>query len=346
MLGEHLDGRPTRSTTGARMNTPGNGPPGRPSTVERRLERVALACRRRCGGPCTSITPSGGWSGRPSSTSRASTISPAHVPKTGSPSRSALARAASRSPDVSSSLLIVVDSPPGSTSASSRAQVGTGCGPRRSSTPSASSTSRCSRNAPWSARTPAFMPWGHRVESPLRRSPSGSPAAVGELDVERARSPRRASPRRDRATPWRRSRRRRSAWSPRRSALAITAGFSLLKIPLPTNTACAPSCITSDASAGVAMPPAQNSGTGSSPRSATSWTSSTGARSSLAHAVELGVVGDGELADVAEDRPEVAARPRRCCRCRPRPWSGSCTRPRRCAAAPRRGWSRRTRTAR
>ena len=65
-------------------------------------------------------------------------------------------------------------------------------------------------------------------------------------------------------------------------ALAMVGGSALLKMPLPTNTACAPSCITSAASAGVAMPPAQNSGTGSSPRSATSCTSSTGARSSLA----------------------------------------------------------------
>ena len=36
-------------------------------------------------------------------------------------------------------------------------------------------------------------------------------------------------------------------------------------MPEPTNTASAPSCMTSDASAGVAMPPAQNSGTGSLP---------------------------------------------------------------------------------
>ena len=36
-----------------------------------------------------------------------------------------------------------------------------------------------------------------------------------------------------------------------------------LKMPEPTNTPSAPSCITSEASAGVAMPPAQNSGTGS-----------------------------------------------------------------------------------
>ena len=38
-----------------------------------------------------------------------------------------------------------------------------------------------------------------------------------------------------------------------------------MKIPEPTNTASAPSCMTRAASAGVAIPPAQNSGTGSLP---------------------------------------------------------------------------------
>ena len=108
------------------------------------------------------------------------------------------------------------------------------------------------------------------------------PAAVGELDVEGVDLLAAHRLARARATPWRR-------WSASAKcvvastiALAIVGGSPLLKMPLPTNTACAPSCITSAASAGVAMPPAQNSGTGSSPRSATSCTSSTGARSSLA----------------------------------------------------------------
>ena len=39
-------------------------------------------------------------------------------------------------------------------------------------------------------------------------------------------------------------------------AFARTAGFSDLKIPEPTNTPSAPSCIIRDASAGVAIPPA------------------------------------------------------------------------------------------
>src|SRR5829696_2919788 len=60
-------------------------------------------------------------------------------------------------------------------------------------------------------------------------------------------------------------------------ARARRAGSSLLKMPEPTKLPSAPSCIISAASAGVAMPPAQKRGTGSQPRSATSWTTSSGA---------------------------------------------------------------------
>ena len=52
-------------------------------------------------------------------------------------------------------------------------------------------------------------------------------------------------------------------------ALARRSGSALLKIPEPTKFPSAPSCIISAASAGVAIPPAQNSGTGSRPASAT-----------------------------------------------------------------------------
>src|SRR3954465_1151644 len=53
-------------------------------------------------------------------------------------------------------------------------------------------------------------------------------------------------------------------------------------MPEPTKLPSAPSCIISAASAGVAIPPAQNSGTGSRPAEATSWTTSSGAWCSLA----------------------------------------------------------------
>ena len=125
-------------------------------------------------------------------------------------------------------------------------------GPRTSvdSTPSASSISRCSRNAPWRASTPTFIsvaPLAARRDTrlaaarvagasplPLRRvtgvrriegpsaQPIGVAAAILTSRGRRAscrawRSRRPASPSRDRATPWRRSGHRRSAWSPRRS---------------------------------------------------------------------------------------------------------------------------------
>ena len=57
-------------------------------------------------------------------------------------------------------------------------------------------------------------------------------------------------------------------------AFARLAGSLDLKMPEPTKTASAPSCIMRAASAGVAMPPAQNSGTGSLPARATSRTTS------------------------------------------------------------------------
>src|SRR3954454_4029497 len=60
-------------------------------------------------------------------------------------------------------------------------------------------------------------------------------------------------------------------------AAARRAGSSDLKMPEPTNTPSAPSCITSDASAGVAIPPAQNTTTGSFPASATPRTMPSGA---------------------------------------------------------------------
>src|SRR4051795_6823550 len=60
-------------------------------------------------------------------------------------------------------------------------------------------------------------------------------------------------------------------------AAAVRSGSSDLKMPDPTKLPSAPSCIISAASAGVAMPPAQNSTTGSLPVSATSRTRSSGA---------------------------------------------------------------------
>jgi hypothetical protein len=68
-------------------------------------------------------------------------------------------------------------------------------------------------------------------------------------------------------------------------ATARLAGSALLKMPEPTNTPSAPSCIMSAASAGVAMPPAEKLTTGSLPFSATQRTSAYGALRSLAAAL-------------------------------------------------------------
>ena len=65
-------------------------------------------------------------------------------------------------------------------------------------------------------------------------------------------------------------------------ARARVAGSSDLKIPEPTNTPSAPSAIISAASAGVAMPPAQNRTTGRRPSRATRRTMSSGAAISFA----------------------------------------------------------------
>ena len=111
------------SITGARMNTPGNGPPREPVDVEVGLERVALAAVAVAAHRDVDARRAAAGRGGRRRTSRASTISPAHVPSAGRPSRSALGAAASRSPDESSSLLIVVDSPPGRTSASSAGEL-------------------------------------------------------------------------------------------------------------------------------------------------------------------------------------------------------------------------------
>ena len=168
--------------------------------------------------------------------------------------RASSSASGSRSPDVSSSLSIVVDSPPGRTSASTpRELLGR-----------ADLDARRRR----ARRAPHVL-----AERPLQREHADlhdleasrvtrSPAPLGELDVERVdllAAHRLAEPARHLGDD---RRRRGSAWWPRRSPWPSCGGSALLKMPLPTNTACAPSCITSAASAGVAMPPAQNSGTG------------------------------------------------------------------------------------
>ena len=79
-------------------------------------------------------------------------------------------------------------------------------------------------------------------------------------------------------------------------------------MPEPTNTPSAPSCITSDASAGVAIPPAQNSTTGSWPSAATWRTSGSGDCSSLAAVASSSGSSVRQPADLAADLAQVRDR--------------------------------------
>ena len=202
----------------------------------------------------------------------------------------------------------------------------------RTSAPRSRSMRACAAKSPCSARTPT---------SGALTSRGWRGAAAPRACASRARSSRSPRPSEARAT--------RSGSSKcvvaSTIAAARVAGSSDLKMPEPTNTPSAPSCIISDASAGVAIPPAQNSTTGSLPASATPRTRSSGACSSLAAVASSGVVERPAGGGSRRGCGACGARPRRCRRCRPRPWSGSSPRPRRSGAAPRRGWSRRTRTA-
>ena len=111
-------------------------------------------------------------------------------------------------------------------------------------------------------------------------------------------------------------------------ALARGDGSSLLKMPEPTNTASAPSCIASAASAGVAMPPAQNSGTGSAAGLGDLLHERQRCLQLLGPLEQLGRVGLGDLADVADDVAQVAHGLDDVAGAGLALASGSCTRPR------------------
>ena len=119
-----------------------------------------------------------------------------------------------------------------------------GLGPRlraasrtsRGSAPSARSTRACASKPPCRARTPTS---GAQRRSPAAAGeelPSSSLRASSDCIAAPEALARRA----------RRARGRRSAWSPRRSRAARAGGSADLKMPEPTKTPSAPSCITSD----------------------------------------------------------------------------------------------------
>ena len=146
------------------------------------------------------------------------------------------------------------------------AELARACAPRPRRRRATRSIRAWAAKSPWLASTPirsaaplrsgGAMPRGHA-------QPRGAGAARPRRRAGRCR--RRASARRARSRPRRLARDRRSGSSPRRSRGPAAPGSEDLKIPEPTKLPSAPSCIVSAASAGVAIPPAQNSGTGSQP---------------------------------------------------------------------------------
>ncbi|GBD46519.1 hypothetical protein HRbin41_01347 [bacterium HR41] len=191
---------PTSSTHGARMNTARRGPPASPRTGSSHSKDATWrpkALRRQR----MSRTPR--WS-------RSSTIIPAQVARQGSPAASS-SRNGSASRSRSMPIVIVVDSPPGSTSASTPSrsrEVRT----RRVSAPARSSIRWWASKSPWIASTPTS---GRRSEAASPTTTRAAGAGCRKPPARRSRSP--SSPRRDRATHRRSARGRRSEWWPQRS---------------------------------------------------------------------------------------------------------------------------------
>ena len=119
------------------------------------------------------MAPKQRWSARPSRTSRASRIIPAQVPSAGMPAASRSAERVEQLRWRPGSFDMVVDSPPGMHEARRPRPAQRGCGPRRASAPSASRALRRARaNAPCRARTPTCRPapGGCTVASAARRA--------------------------------------------------------------------------------------------------------------------------------------------------------------------------------
>ena len=167
---------PTRSTTGARMNTPGKPAVGEAAHRRAAPRTTRAGGRSRCGAPSRRARrAAAGRGGRRRRRSR--TGSAPRTSRTPGDPRAASSCSGARSSDESSSLSIVVDSPPGRTIAST--------------------LSRCSGRlterdvgAERGERLSVFAERALERENPdlhLAASASlRSPASLGELDVERA----------------------------------------------------------------------------------------------------------------------------------------------------------------
>ena len=233
----------------------------------------------------------------------ASRIMPAHVPNTGKPVGEPLRRSASNRPGRLEQHRHRGRLAAGHDQGVDARRGRPACGPRLAARAELSrARRRGAPKAPCSARTPTVgftwrprrvsspAPLGelHRRVSSISRPGMGSPEAAAHLGQD--------------------VRRRGSGWWPRRWPWPAGPGSPLLKMPEPTNTASAPSCITSAASAGVAMPPAQNSGTGQPAGLGDLLHERQRRLQALGPVEQLGRVGLGDLADVADDRAQVAHR--------------------------------------
>ena len=247
--------------------------------------RSAAGARTRCARATMSMSPR--WS-------RSSMISPAQVPKIGVPA------AAKRAQRLGQALALDAERHRRRLAArASRARRGRrgprACGPRAPRRRARAGRGRARRSRPAGRgrrrAAPRVTSRGRRAAAPRRAcAPRATAIAGAEALATRAR----------------RARGRRSASWPRRSRAARVAGSADLKMPEPTNTASAPSCITSDASAGVAMPPAQNSGTGSLPSLGDAADEVERRAVLLGRRHELHLAQRAQALDLARDRAQVA----------------------------------------
>ena len=290
---------PAYSTTGARMNTAwtrlgaqGRRPPGRTRTSRPggRSRCGARSCRwpRSAVGRAGRRAPS-----RPAGSSRRRCRRPADRPTSASAS-------GSNRPEDSSSSDSVVDSPPGRISPSSPA--------RSSRLPHRPDpfAQRFERQPRARGRRPAGR--GRPApSSPSSARPAGSAVTSrARPDAPRAcPSPGRAWPRPARSRPWPRS--ASVKWVVASTmARAIRAGLALLKMPEPTNTASAPE-LHDQRGVGRGGDPAGAEQRHRQAAGGGDLLDQADRRGQLlGPAVQLGRVGLGDLADVAEDRAQVA----------------------------------------
>ena len=183
---------PADTTRGARMKTAGSGGPPTASSASKDCCWRPYPLRRTT----TSTSPKECWSGRPSSTWRATSTRPAQVPSRGRPSAAAAWTASNRPVD-DNRKDSVVDSPPGSTRPD-RPDKSAGRLTLLTAQPNSPSTATCSRTSPCRSSTPT------------------SPTTPGRPGARRtATPPGRAWPRPGHVRPWPRARGRRSGPWPR-----------------------------------------------------------------------------------------------------------------------------------